>query len=105
EITRTANRANATIYTIDPRGLIAAPDLDEAIDPSQWRSFIDKSQDTLRTLADETGGLAVIDENDIDSGLKRIDADTSDYYILGYYSKNPSRVKRVRQLDVRVMRK
>ncbi len=33
EITRTANRANATIYTIDPRGLVAGSDLDEQLDP------------------------------------------------------------------------
>jgi VWFA-related protein len=104
EVTRTANRANATIYTIDPRGVLAAPDLSEALDTSQWHSFIDKSQDTLRTLADETGGFAVINENEFDGGLKRIDTDTSDYYILGYYSTNPSRTKRFRQLEVRVVR-
>jgi VWFA-related protein len=104
EITRTANRANATIYTIDPRGVIAAPDVDEPVDAFQWHDFIDKSQSTLRTLADETGGFAVIDENDFDSGLKRIDADTSDYYVLGYYSRNPPSLKRFRQLDVRVLR-
>ena len=104
EITRTANRANATIYTMDPRGVVGAPAIDEAIDAFQWQSFIDKSQNTLRTLADETGGFAVIDENDFDSGLKRIDADTRDYYILGYYSKNPRSTKRFRQLDVRVLR-
>jgi VWFA-related protein len=61
-------------------------------------------QNTLRTLADETGGLAIINQNDFDSGLKRIDADTSDYYVLAYYSKNPSSTRPFRQLDVRVKR-
>jgi hypothetical protein len=36
--------------------------------------------------------------------LKRIDAETSDYYILGFYSTNPDPSKRVRQLEVRVDR-
>ena len=33
EITRAANRANTTIYTIDPRGLVAGSDIDEQVDP------------------------------------------------------------------------
>ena len=40
-------------------------------------------------LAEETGGIAVVNKNDFDKALKRIDAETSDYYVLGYYSSNP----------------
>ena len=40
-------------------------------------------------LADETGGIAVVNQNDFDKALKRIDTETSDYYVLGYYSNNP----------------
>src|SRR3979409_981172 len=36
ELTRMANRANATIYTIDPRGLVGGSDIDEQVDPTQW---------------------------------------------------------------------
>jgi VWFA-related protein len=104
ELTRTANRANTTIYTIDPRGLAAGPDIDEPVDPTQWLDFLRKSQSTLRTLADETGGLAVINQNDFDKALKRIDAETSDYYVLGYYSTNPDATRRLRKVDVRVAR-
>ena len=89
EITRAANRANTTIYTIDPRGLVAGQDIDEPVDPQEWGEHLRKTQDTMRVLADDTGGISVVNQNDFDKALKRIDADSSDYYILGYYSSNP----------------
>ena len=42
--------------------------------------------------------------NDFDKGLKRIDAETSDYYVLGFYSKNPDQMRKSRKIDVRVTR-
>jgi VWFA-related protein len=105
ELTRAANRANATMYTIDPRGLVAGPDLDEQIDPVEWGNYVRKSQDSLRVLADLTGGIAVVNQNDFDKALKRIDAETSDYYVLGYYSKNPDPLKRTRKIEVKVNRR
>jgi len=78
ELTRAAVRANTTIYTIDPRG--------------------------LRVLADLTGGIAVINQNDFTKALKRIDQETSDYYVVGYYSTNPDPTKRRRQIEVKVTR-
>jgi VWFA-related protein len=104
EITRAANRSNTTIYTIDPRGLVAGSDIDQQIDPTEWTAFVRKSQDTLRVLADETGGISIINTNGFDQALKRIDAETSDYYVLGYYSKNPDLSKRRRRIEVRVTR-
>jgi VWFA-related protein len=104
ELTRAANRANTTFYTIDPRGLVGGADISENLDPTQWNDYLRKSQDSLRVLADETGGLAVVNQNDFDKALKRIDAETSDYYVLGYYSKNPDPTKRRRQVEVRVTR-
>ena len=104
ELTRAANRANATMYTIDPRGLVAGPDLDEQIDPVEWGNHVRKTQDSLRVLADLTGGLAVVNQNDFDKALKRIDAETSDYYVLGYYSKNPDPLKRTRKIEVKTKR-
>ncbi len=86
EVTRTANRANATLYTIDPRGLVAGADLDVQMDPVEYGTYVRKTQDSLRVLADETGGIAVVNQNDFTKALKRIDAETSDYYVLGYYS-------------------
>jgi VWFA-related protein len=105
EITQAANRANTTIYTIDPRGLVGPlPDLDENVDPQQWSEFVRKSQDTLRTLAEDTGGIPVVNTNDFTKALKKIDADTSDYYVIGYYSNNPDILKRRRSVDVRLKR-
>jgi VWFA-related protein len=105
EITQQANRSNTTIYTIDPRGLVGPlPDLDENVDPQQWSEFVRKSQDSLRTLAEETGGIAVVNTNDFTKALKKVDADTSDYYVIGYYSSNPDILKRRRSVDIRLKR-
>ena len=105
ELTRQANRANVTMYTIDPRGLVGMGDIDEQVDPQQWNEYVRKSQDSLRVIAEETGGIAVVNQNDFSKALKRIDAETSDYYVLGYYSKNPDASKRRRQVEVKVARK
>jgi VWFA-related protein len=104
EVTRAANRANTTIYTIDPRGLIAGGDIDEQVDPTEWSNFVRKTQESMRVLAEETGGLAVVNQNDMDKALKRIDAESSDYYVLGFYSSNPDPTRRRRQLSVKVTR-
>ena len=93
------------MYTIDPRGLVGMGDIDQQVDPQQWSEFVRKSQDSLRVIAEETGGLAVVNQNDFSKALKRIDAETSDYYVLGYISKNPDPTKRRRQIDVKVTRK
>jgi VWFA-related protein len=104
ELIKAANRANATIYTMDPRGLVAGPDVDLDVPMQDWLAFIRESQDSLRVLAEETGGIAVVNQNDFDKALKRIDNETSDYYVLGYYSTNPDPLKRRRKIEVRVTR-
>ena len=104
ELTHQANRANATIYSLDPRGLVGGPDIDESVDPGDWASYVRKSQDSLRVLAEETGGVAVVNTNDFDKALKRIDAETSDYYVLGYYSKNPDPTQRNGSIEMKVVR-
>jgi VWFA-related protein len=104
ELTRMANRANTTIYTIDPRGLIAGGDVEEQVDPQEWGMFVRKTQDSMRVLAEETGGLAIVNMNDFDKALKRIDAESSDYYVLGYYSSNPDPTRRRRKIEVKIKR-
>ena len=104
ELTRAANRANATIYTIDPRGLVGGSDIDQKVDPTEWSDYVRTTQDSLRVLAEETGGIAVVNQNDFEKALKRIDAETSDYYMLGYYSSNPDPTKRTRKIEVKTSR-
>ena len=105
ELTRQANRANATFYTFDPRGLVAGQDIDEPVDPVEWESHLRKQQDSIRVLAELTGGIAVVNTNDFSKALKRIDAETSDYYVLGYYSTNPDPTQRRRLIEIRMMKK
>jgi VWFA-related protein len=103
ELTREANRANVTMYTIDPRGLVGGPDLDQTkVDMTDWQDYIRESQNSLRVIAELTGGIAVVNQNDFDKALKRIDAETSDYYVLGYYSSNPDPLKKRRNIEIKV---
>ena len=104
ELTREANRANTTIYTIDPRGLVGMPDLDEKVDMMDYQNYVTTSQNSLRVLSEQTGGFATINQNDFVKALKRIDAETSDYYVVGYYSSNPDPTQRKRKVEVKVNR-
>lgn len=101
ELTREANRANATIYTIDPRGLVGGPDLDQKVDMMDYQNYITTSQNSLRVIAEQTGGFATVNQNDFIKSLKRIDAETSDYYVLGYYSSNPDPTQRRRKVEIK----
>jgi VWFA-related protein len=104
ELTRAANRANASFYTIDPRGLVAGQDMDQEVNIQDWNEYLRETQDSLRVIAENTGGFAIVNQNDLVKGLKRIDAETSDYYILGYYSSNPDPLRRTRRIEIRVTR-
>ncbi len=63
-----------------------------------------ETDSSLLLLAEQTGGIAVVNQNNFDNALKRIDAETSDYYVLGYYSSNPDPLRRTRRLEVKVVR-
>lgn len=103
ELTRAANRANTTMYTIDPRGLIAGPDINnQTLTTQEWRKYVQNTVDSLKTIGDLTGGFCICNSNDFKKGLERIDAETSDYYLLRYYSSNPDPLRRVRNIQVKV---
>ena len=104
ELVRAANRANATFYTIDPRGLIAGPDINQDLTTTEWRNHVQTSVDSLKTIADLTGGFCICNNNDFKKGLERIDAETSDYYILRYYSSNPDPLRKIRKIEVKTKR-
>ncbi len=102
ELTRAAVRANTMFFTFDPRGLIAGPDIDEDLTADEWRDFVLETQSSLRVLADETGGKAFVNRNDLVKGLKEVDVLMSDYYIIGYNSSNPDPLRRSRKVEIRV---
>ena len=105
ELVLSANRANATLYTLDPRGLSSVVDFGAVnVDQSEWRTHIQKTTSTLRYLAEETGGFAIVNTNDFVTELKRVDAETSDYYLIGFTSTNLDPKKRTRALEVKVNR-
>lgn len=62
------------------------------------------SQDTLRELAEQTGGLAVVNTNDVTPAFQRIADANSRYYVLGYYPPNHPRDGRFHKIEVRVAR-
>ena len=104
ELTKAANRANASFYTVDPRGLIAGPDIDYNVPLQEWNEYLFQTQGSLRVLAELTGGTAVVNRNDFEEAFKEIDAETSDYYVLGFYSSNADPTFRTRRLQVDVER-
>jgi len=103
-VTGAANRVNAAIYTLDPRGVVGTTSLEQNVDITEMRTHISKTQSSMRVLADATGGFAVVNDNTYSEALRRIDAETSDYYILGYYASNPDPKQRNRQVEVKARR-
>ncbi len=103
ELARSANRANTSFYTLDPRGLVAGPDLDmPQLMMGEWSRHMFQTQGTLRMLSELTGGRAIVNRNDFDDALREVDAETSDYYVLGFYTSNPDPTVRTRRLRVEV---
>ena len=112
---RAAARANVSIYAVDPRGLAGTGDqLIEVssfpenphlgLTPTTFLDEVRQAQDTLRTLSDETGGLASVTSNDFANVFERLVRDNSTYYMLGYYSSNERRDGRYRKISVKVKR-
>ncbi len=112
-----AVRSNLAIYTLDIRGLQAlvpggeaqsaslrgtAPYSGRATQNALNSNFT--TQETLVTLAGDTGGRAFLDSNDFGQVFKRVQEDTATYYMLGYHSSNPARDGRFRRIVVQVKR-
>ena len=74
---------------MDPRGLISSPDIDYDVPLDAWREYMMAARSSLRTLAELTGGISIVNTNNFSEMLRRIDAETSDYYVVGYYTSNP----------------
>ena len=107
-----ASRSNVQIYSVDPRGLttMAQEDIEigglapgaYGLGPKQLMQELQTSQQNLRMLAEETGGVAFVGRNDFDAAFDRIVQENSAYYVLGYYSTNDRRDGKLRNITVRV---
>ena len=105
EVYAAANRANTSIYTLDPRGLGAFEfDINEGVGANADRQMANATRDTLYTLAGETDGRAIVNRNDLDGGLRQIVRDSSAYYLLGYNSTESPTDGKFHAIRVRVKR-
>jgi hypothetical protein len=102
----TANRQNTSIYAVDPRGLAAVEyGINEGVNQTVDRDHLNSSLDTLRTLAGNTDGRAIINRNDLAVGMKQIIRDSSGYYLLGYNSTQAPTDGKFHEIKVRVSRR
>ncbi len=108
-----AIRSNVSFYPIDARGLVAAAPLGDATKSSPGgqamysgssaRAVVSNfqgQQETLYTLASDTGGKALLDNNDLSMGIVQAQKDISSYYIIGYYSANVALDGRFRRVKI-----
>jgi VWFA-related protein len=101
-----ANRGNSTFYPIDPRGLAVFDTpigpKEESLPPLMDAASLRTRQESLINMATSTDGLAVMNSNDLNAGVKRIADDLTSYYLLGYYSTNAKLDGRFRNIRVRI---
>ena len=107
-----ATKNNVAIYPVDPRGLTADGGLGESetgvsTDATERLTASItgmEARQSLRALAQATGGFAVVNTNSFESAWDRIVRENSSYYVLGFSSTNERRDGRYRRLQVRVKR-
>jgi VWFA-related protein len=101
-----ANKNNVSLYTVDPRGLAVSEfdASDGSVAPGTDRLFLNSTMDTLRTLAVETDGRAIVNRNDLAGGMKQIVRDVSAYYLIGYNSTQAPADGKFHEIKVRVKR-
>ena len=101
----TANRNNVSIYSVDPRGLATSEfDISENINFQTDSKYLTSTMDTLRTLAENTDGRAIVNRNDIVAGMRQITRDSSAYYLLGYNSTQSPTDGKFHEIKVKVKR-
>lgn len=108
-----AIRADVSFYPIDSRGLIATSPLGDATRGSQggqglytgatamaFTNSLQRSQDTLYTLASDTGGKALLDNNELSMGIVQAEKGIGSYYLIGYYTSNQSPDGKFRRIKI-----
>ncbi|MGI8673342.1 MAG: VWA domain-containing protein, partial [Luteitalea sp.] len=105
DVTRDANRNNVSMYMLDPRGLAGFEyDINEGVGMQLDAASLRTTQDSLRMMADETDGRAIVNRNDLGNGLNQMMRDASAYYLIGYSSSAAPTDGRFHQIRVRVKR-
>jgi VWFA-related protein len=112
DVSRAAREANVVVYYIDARGLEAGPSQfsAEAIGPTDPRDIgpaianLHYESAGSVSIAEDTGGFAVQNTNDLSGGFRRIAAESRHYYLLGYVSSNARRDGKYRKIEVKVGR-
>ncbi len=110
-----AVRSNVSFYPVDARGLVAeAPGGDASVASPRGtgiltgttqagrRATFNDSQETLSTLASDTGGKALLDSNDLTLGIRQAQEDIRSYYIIGYYSTNTAADGKYRKVQIKL---
>ncbi len=110
-----AVRANVSFYPIDARGLVALPpggDASQAMSKGSGmftgkgqqdiKDKFNDQQETLTTLAADTGGKAFLDDNDLAAGIVNAQNSVQSYYIVGYYSSNEKQDGRYRRVQIKL---
>ena len=100
-----ANKNNVSIYALDPRGLaVFEHDVNEAVPITMDANMLRLTMDSIRVLADETDGRAIVNRNDLAAGMRQIIRDSSAYYLVGYNSKKAPTDGKFHEIKVRVKR-
>jgi VWFA-related protein len=110
-----AIRANVAFYTVDARGLVASAPLGDATKTSPGgtgmysgssgraaQGNFQGQQETLSTLAFDTGGKPLLDNNELSMGIVQAQKDVSSYYIIDYYSSNDKLDGSFRKVDIKI---
>jgi VWFA-related protein len=105
-----ATRGNVSIYPLDPSGLIPGRDVTEEgplesenANPAASQTQIGRMQD-LRSLAETTGGFAIINTNNFDGAFTQIVRENSSYYVLAFATRTSQADGRFHEVTVRVKR-
>ena len=105
DVYETCNRNNTSIYAVDPRGLaVFEYDVNEGVSLATDRTNLQSTTDSLRVLADNSDGRAIVNRNDLAAGMKQIMRDASGYYLLGYTSSAAPTDGKFHAIDVHVKR-
>jgi VWFA-related protein len=108
EVFRRAQRANVTIYPVDPTGLGGLKAyLTQRLGPNNEFVAAHKAttqQDYSQAAAANTGGRAIMHTNEFEPGIRDIFAENSSYYLLGFEAASSAADGKLHRVEVKVNR-